>query len=155
VGADLNKLFSELKDELKIFNLLTDEELEQIEPYFEVIRCTKDKTLFKEGDPGDFVGFITSGKLEVKKHTEFKGRQIVLALLTRGSFVGELSMVDDQPRSATVVAQEDSELVILKRTDFESLMQKYPFIGIKILKGLNRYLAIRLRKAVDRLTVIF
>jgi CRP-like cAMP-binding protein len=155
VGTDIKKIILELRDELKIFSLLKEEDLEQIVPFFETISCPADTTLFKEGDPGEYIGFITSGKLEVKKQTEFKGRQIVLALLTRGSFVGELSMVDDQPRSASVVAQEDSELVVLRRKAIDALLEKYPFIGIKILKGLNRYLAIRLRKAVDRLTVIF
>lgn len=152
---NLKELIYELKDELKIFHLLNKEELEQIVPYFEIVHYPAGTTLFNEGDPGDFIGFIVSGRLEVKKQTEFKGRQIVLALLSRGSFVGELSMVDEQPRSATVVASEDSELVILRREVLDSLMQTYPYIGIKILKGLNRFLAIRLRKAVDRLTVIF
>lgn len=145
----------ELKDELKIFNLLSKDELEQISSYFEIVRCSAGSTLYKEGDSGDSIGFIASGKLEVKKQTEFEGRQIVIALLTRGSFVGELSLVDEYPRSATVVAQEDSELVVLKREAFESLVQSHPHTGIKILKGLNRILAIRLRKAVDRLTGIF
>jgi CRP-like cAMP-binding protein len=152
---NLKELIYELKDELKIFHLLNKEELEQIVPYFEIVHYPAGTTLFNEGDSGDFIGFIVSGRLEVKKQTEFKGRQIVLALLSRGSFVGELSMVDEQPRSATVVASEDSELVILRREALDSLMQTYPYIGIKILKGLNRFLAIRLRKAVDRLTVIF
>jgi CRP-like cAMP-binding protein len=152
---NLKKLIYELKDELKIFHLLNNEELEQIPPYFEVVYYSAGTTLFNEGDEGNFIGFITSGRLEVKKQTEFKGRQIVLALLSKGSFVGELSMVDEQPRSATVVASEDAELVILRREALDSLMQTYPYIGIKILKGLNRILAIRLRKAVDRLAVIF
>jgi CRP-like cAMP-binding protein len=155
MGIDVKQAIFDLKDELKIFNLLTDEELEQIVPFFESANCPAGSVLFQEGDAGDFTGFIFSGKFEVKKQTEFKGRQIVLALLTRGSLLGELSMVDESPRSATVVAQEDSELIILRRNALDSLMQKYPYIGIKILKGLNRVLAIRLRKAVDRLTVIF
>lgn len=152
---NLKELIYEVKEDLKIFHLLNKEEMEQIVPYFKIIHCPVGTTLFNEGDPGDFIGFITSGKLEVKKQTEFKGRQIVLALLSKGSFVGELSMIDEQPRSATVVALEDSELVILRRGALDSLMQRYPYTGIKVLKGLNRILSIRLRKAVDRLAVIF
>ncbi len=151
----LKELIFQVKGELKLLNLLNDEELEQVVPYFEIVNCSVGDTLFKEGDPGDFIGFITTGKFEVKKQTEFKGRQIVLALLTAGSFVGELSLVDEFPRSATVVTKEDSELIILRRESLESLLKKYPYSGIKILKSLNRVLAIRLRKAVDRLTVIF
>jgi CRP-like cAMP-binding protein len=152
---NLKKLCYELKDELKIFHLLNKEELEQIVSYFEIVHYSAGTTVFTEGDPGDFIGFIVSGKLEVKKQTEFKGKQIVLALLSKGSFVGELSLVDEYPRSASVVAPEDTDLVILRRGALDTLMQKFPYTGIKILKGLNRILAIRLRKAVERLAVIF
>ena len=155
MGENLKNLIYEIKDELKIFHLLNNEDLDQIIPFFEIVDCLKGSTLFIEGDPGNFVGFITSGKLEVKKQTEFKGRQIILALLSKGSLVGELSMVDQQPRSATVSAVEDSKLVVLKREALDSLMQAYPYIGVKILKGLNEILSTRLRKAVDRLAVIF
>jgi CRP-like cAMP-binding protein len=155
MGENLKDLIYEIKDELKIFHLLNNEDLDQIIPFFEIVDCPKGNTLFIEGDPGDFVGFITSGKLEVKKQTEFKGRQIILALLSKGSLVGELSMVDEQPRSATVSAVVDSQLVVLRRKALDSIMQTYPYIGIKILKGLNEILSTRLRKAVDRLSVIF
>jgi CRP-like cAMP-binding protein len=155
MGKDLRQIIHELKDELKIFHLLSDEELDQLVPCFERVSYPAGSTLFEEGESGDFIGFVISGKLEVKKQTEFKGRQIVLALLSKGSFVGELSLIDEQPRSATVTVADDSELIILRRDAFDGFMQKHPFIGIKILKGLNRILAIRLRKAVDRLTAIF
>jgi CRP-like cAMP-binding protein len=152
---NIKELIYEIKDDLKIFNLLDNDEMEQIIPYFEIINCKAGTALFNESEPGDFVGFIGSGRLEIKKQTEFKDRQIILAVLSKGSLVGELSMIDDQPRSATASAVEDSTLIILRREAFSSLTQKHPYIGIKILKGLNQILATRLRKAVDRLAVIF
>jgi len=152
---NLKDLIYKFRDELIIFHLLTEEELEQIFPYLEVGYYPAGTVIFKEGDPGDFIGFVGSGKLEVKKHTEFKGKQIILAILSKGSFVGELSLIDEQPRSATVVSLEDSKLIILKSGSLDSLMQKHPYTGIKILKGISRILAIRLRKAGERLSMIF
>ncbi len=152
---NLKELILGLKDELKIFYFLSNEEVEKLIPYFEMIRYHAGDTIFYEGDAGNFIGIVISGKLEVRKQTEFKGRQIILALLGQGSFVGELSFIDEQPRSATVIASEDSELIILRREALDSLMEIYPVIEIKILKGLNRILAKRLRKAVDRLAIIF
>jgi CRP-like cAMP-binding protein len=63
--------------------------------------------------------------------------------------------MDQYPRSATVVSREDSKMVILRREALESISQKFPHIGVKILKGLNRVLSIRLRQTVDRLIGIF
>ncbi len=145
-----------MKDQLILFHLLTENEVEQIIPYFKVIPYPEGSTVFNEGDSGDFMGIILSGLLEVKKHTEFKERQIIIATLKEGSLVGEMSLVNERdPRSATVVARKDSELIIITRDKLEYILQKYPYIGIKILKNLNQILAIRLRKTVERLTGIF
>jgi len=153
--SEIKKIIYEHREALNILYSLTDEELNQIAPSFELFQYPAGSTILKEGDSGNFLGFIVSGKLEVRKETEFKGRQVVLALLTKGSFVGELNFFDEQPRSATVFAAEDSELLILKRSAFDDFAQRHPYAGIKVLQGLNRVLSIRLRKAVERFAEIF
>jgi CRP-like cAMP-binding protein len=152
---DLKNLISDIKDELMLFHLLDEEDLEQILPFFELQNCPAGTTIFNEGDKGDYICFITGGRFEVKKQTEFKGKQLIIALLGKGSIVGEMSLIDQYPRSATVVSHEDSQMVILGREAVESISQKSPYIGIKILKGLNRILSIRLRQAEHRLIGFF
>ena len=143
-----------LRDEI-IFYMFDDEDIEKIAPFFELRDCPAGSIIFKEGDPGNFIGFVISGKLEVKKQTEFKGNQLIIALLTKGAMVGELSMFDKRQRSATVEAVEDTSLIIFRSESMDSLMQQHPYTGIKILKGLIKILSLRLRKATDRLTNIF
>ena len=143
-----------LRDEI-IFYLFDDEDINKIAPFFELRDHPTGSIIFKEGDPGDFIGFVISGKLEVKKQTEFKGNQLIIALLTKGAMVGELSMFDKRQRSATVEAVEDTSLIIFRSESMDSLMQQHPYTGIKILKGLIKILSLRLRKATERLTNIF
>ncbi len=143
-----------LRDEI-IFYMFDDEDIDKIAPFFELRDHPAGSIIFKEGDPGDFIGFVISGKLEVKKQTEFKGNQLIIALLTKGAMVGELSMFDKRQRSATVEAVEDTSLIIFRSESMESLMQQHPYTGIKILKGLIKILSLRLRKATERLTNIF
>jgi len=69
--------------------------------------------------------------------------------------VGELSIFDQHKRSATVEAVEDTTMLILRNTSLEALLQQHPYPGTKLLKGLIRILALRLRKATERLTTIF
>jgi len=138
-----------------IFSFLEDGEIEKIAPFFELSNYPANTTVFKEGDPSDFMGYVISGKLEVKKQTEFKGNQLIIALLSKGALVGELSIFDKHNRSASVEAVNPTTLIILKHQALDSLMQLYPNIGIKILKGLIRVLSLRLRKATERLTTIF
>lgn len=155
MSDELKKIIHDIKDKLQVFQLLTDKELDTVIPYFERVKYPAGTTLFKEGDPGDYFGIVLSGRLEVKKETEFKDKSIVLALLGKGSFTGELSMLDGQVRSAAVVALEDSELFILKRDTLDKFMEEYPHIGIKILKGIVRTMSIRLRRSVERMATIF
>ncbi|RJQ13334.1 MAG: cyclic nucleotide-binding domain-containing protein [Nitrospiraceae bacterium] len=156
MAADIKELVCKSRGELILFHLLDEDEVGKIIPYMEAVDYPKGATVFREGDPADFVGFISYGHLEVKKQTEFKDKQIVVAILGKGSFVGELSLADRrQPRSTTVEALENSELIILRHEALETIIDKYPHIAIKILKGLNQVLVIRLRKAVERLAAVF
>lgn len=144
------------KEQLILFNFLDEEEVEKILPYFDVVKYQKGKIIFNEGDEGDYIGIILSGILEVKKQTEFKGRQVIIASHREGSCVGEMALANEnKPRSATVAASENSELIILSRDSLDSLIDQFPSTGAKILKGLNQVLAIRLRKAAERLAKIF
>ena len=153
-GPDIKEHLNTLRKEM-MFDMLDDEDIEKISPFFEVIVYPANKVIFKEGDLGDFIGFVLSGKLEVKKQTEFKGNQLIIALLSKGAMVGELSMFDQHKRSATVEAVEETTLMILRNEAMESLIKQHPYTGIKILKALIRILALRLRKATERLTTIF
>lgn len=144
-----------LHQDHNIFHDLSEEELEKIAPFLERNHYSSGATLFKEGDPGDYLGIVASGKLQAKKKTELQGRQVVLAVLGKGSFAGELSLLDERPRSATVEALEDSELIILKKEALDSIIRKYPEIGVKIIRRISRVVSIRARNSGDRLTKIF
>jgi len=152
--ASVKEHINTLRDEI-IFYLFDDGDIDNIAPFFELCDYPAGSIIFKEGDPGDFIGFVISGKLEVKKQTEFKGNQLIIALLTKGAMVGELSMFDKHRRSATVEAVEDTSLIIFRSESMDSLMQQHPYTGIKILKGLIKILSLRLRKATERITNIF
>jgi CRP/FNR family cyclic AMP-dependent transcriptional regulator len=146
--------FKALRSEM-IFSFFEDDDAEKIIPFFDSLDYPAKSVVFKEGDPGDFIGFVVSGKLEVKKQTEFKGNQLIIALLSSGASVGELSIFDQHQRSATVEAIEDTTMLILRNTSLDALLQQHPYTGTKLLKGLIRVLALRLRKATERLTTIF
>ncbi len=155
MNEKLEQTLLDLRDDLNIFHTLDEEELKQLAGEFELKHCPAKTVLFKEGEPGDYIGLILSGRFEVKKTTEFKGKQIVIAVLSRGSSVGEMSIIDEKPRSATMVAIEDSELLIMRREALNDFIERNPRIGIKILREINRILAIRLRGAIERITALF
>lgn len=90
-------------------------------------------TLFREGEVGDSVYFIMSGKVKVYK-TLNDGRLEELAILKDGEIVGEMAVLDDRPRSATVTALEPTEVMIVKKENFLSRMEQQPKLAINFLK---------------------
>ncbi|MEK7392467.1 MAG: cyclic nucleotide-binding domain-containing protein, partial [Fibrobacterota bacterium] len=78
------------------------------------------------------------------------GREAVLALLEEGDFFGEMSLLDGDPRSATVRASGDTRLMLLRRQSFMELLQKYPEISIGLLTALSS----RLRHANRKISAL-
>ena len=114
------------------------------------IRYFLDQTvLFREGDIGDYLFFIVEGAVEVRLESE-KSRRLIIGTFERGSCIGEMSIVDDYPRSATVVVKKPSELLLLTRNRFESICREDPSVGIKFLSGLTKNLSLRLRETTGR-----
>ena len=145
-----------LKDQLLIFQSLSDQEMEYILPHFEIRFCKSGDALFTEGDPSGFISFILAGKLEVKKGTEFAGTPIVLGTLNKGSFIGETALIsDNEPRAATAIALEDTQVLVLSNESLESIIQKHPETGAKILKELLKFVSFRLIKALEKLAATF
>src|SRR3972149_6506915 len=133
----VKELIRDLREEL-IFSLLEDEDIEKIAPFIELTTYPSGTVLFKEGDPGDFVGCVISGKLEVKKQTEFKGKQVIIALLSKGGLFGELSIFDRHSRSATVEAVEETTSLNVGSDSEDAHREQHPCPGKILLKGLVR-----------------
>lgn len=104
-----------------------------------VHRLKADQTLFTAGDPGDGCYRIEQGLLKVSVVSP-SGSERILAILGPGALVGELAMIDAQPRSASVTAARDSELSFISRTAFEVVAETHPEVYRHIVKLLAQRL---------------
>ena len=141
---------TDLLIKVPMFAGLDADELQIIEKQIKFIEIEQGETLFKEGDQGEYVCFVVDGRLEVTKKT-VTGENFVLNTLARGQSVGEMSIIDKRPRSATVRAKTKATLFTLDRNDFEVIMKEYSGIGMKVLKGLSLLLSKKLRQTSSRL----
>jgi CRP/FNR family cyclic AMP-dependent transcriptional regulator len=96
-------------------------------------RLKADQMLFTAGDPGDGCYRVEQGLLKVSMVSPSGGERI-LAILGPGTLVGELAMIDAQPRSASVTAVRDSELSFISRTAFEAVAHTHPDVYRHIVK---------------------
>lgn len=99
-----------------------------------------------ENDPGEALFIVRSGRVKVVLIGD-DGREVILGMLGVGDHFGELSLIDDQPRSAHVIAVEDSVLVVLRRDDFRRCVDDAPAVAWSMLRELSR----RLRRADDKI----
>jgi CRP/FNR family transcriptional regulator, cyclic AMP receptor protein len=106
------------------------------------LRLAMDEALFLAGDSGDGCYLIEEGLLKVVVASHSGGERI-LAFLGPGAIVGEMSIIDGRPRSASVVAVRQAALKFLSRAAFEEFTRKYP----EVYKYLVKLLASRLREA--------
>jgi CRP/FNR family cyclic AMP-dependent transcriptional regulator len=106
----------------------------------------KNSVILFEDDPGDALFIVVRGQVKVVLIGE-DGREVILSVLGRGDFFGEMSLLDDEPRSAHVIAMEDSELLVLRRDDFQRCLEETPRIALGLLRALSR----RLRRADDKI----
>ena len=104
------------------------------------------ETVFREGDAGDTCYIVRTGQARaIREHSD--GRSITLATFGPGEIFGELSMFDDERRSATIEAIEDTEVVAILGADMRRLLRAHPDIAVKMLGALSR----RLRDTNERL----
>jgi CRP/FNR family cyclic AMP-dependent transcriptional regulator len=102
----------------------------------------KGSFILLEKEKGSTLSIITKGKVKVTVTGE-EGKEVILAVLSEGDFFGDLALLDGKPRSASVVAMEETELLNLGRRDFLDELEKNPKLALTILRTLGS----RLRKA--------
>jgi CRP/FNR family cyclic AMP-dependent transcriptional regulator len=102
----------------------------------------RNSTVVAAGDPSDALYIVISGRLKVTI-SDKEGREVILATLKQGDFFGEMGLIDQAPRSATVVAMESCELLTMTRTDFMKCLQKNFNLAMNVIGGLVK----RLREA--------
>jgi CRP-like cAMP-binding protein len=129
-----------------LFAELDDRELLQIANVAKSRRYAKDDVVFHADESGDVFCLIREGEVKVTMISP-EGKEIILSMLGPGDFFGEMALLDDEPRSATVIATEPLEVVTIWRSDFLSLLSENFGLTKKVLAELSR----RLRTASNRI----
>jgi len=133
---------------LPIFQDLTPEELALVARIaFE--RAYRDQaTLFLENMPGEVMYVIKSGSVDLSKRTP-SGEDKVFVTLETGEFFGEMSLIDENPRSASATVRSGGELVVLSKKSFRELIASQPAVAAKVLFNILRVVNQRLRRMTE------
>lgn len=129
---------------LTIFKDLDRQELEKLQRFIFVKNTAKDCFLFSQGMPGELLYVIISGRVELVKNTK-DNKKLVLATMGPNAIIGEMSLIDSAPRSATGKTIEDSVMLGITKKSFNELLDVEPRIAAKIMMGLLKIMSNRLR----------
>jgi CRP/FNR family transcriptional regulator, cyclic AMP receptor protein len=132
--------------DLKFFALLDDEDRRMLGAVIDTRLISKGRILFEKGDPGESLFIVRTGAIELFI-TSVTGEKIVLTVAEAGDLFGELSLSDQKARTATAVALEDAELIVMTRSNLLLFFKRKPDAALDLIAALGTII----RKADDLL----
>jgi CRP-like cAMP-binding protein len=126
------------------------EDISNLATYMDVYRVQTNQIIIRETDGGDFMLLLIEGAVNILKKG-LRGEQQHMTKAGPGMTLGEMSMIDGEPRFATCIATEPSLFAVLHRDDMAKIILDQPSLGSKILVKLVSMLAARLRQTSSRL----
>lgn len=151
--GDATRFAAQLQGLLPRCSLLenfTPGELRLLSHFMDVYRAAEGMEVIREGDGGDFMLLVVEGRFEVRKQDRHNTPQLI-AEVEPGRSLGEMSMIDGEPRFATCVAKEPTLIAVLRRENLARVVVEQPLIGAKIMMELVLMLSQRLRATSSRL----
>ena len=141
-------------DKISIFRLLDSQEMKKIGEYFDLVKYPAGTVCVKEKEKINYIGIIVSGRMKFERHNRITDKPTLLAVLEKGSHVGDFSMLQERESLGQVRTVEDTELLVISHDKLDTFMHENPHTGIKILKGISSVLSIRLKSAIDKVMVL-
>ena len=117
-----------------LFADLPESDLARLCEMVDEIRIPAGQELFAEGSPGDRAYVIKSGALEIIKNSS--GREVLLAVRHSGDVIGEMALLEDKPRMASVRARDDTELIVIHQDQFDALLDSSPSAAKALLHSI-------------------
>jgi len=127
---------------IPIFIELTEPELRDLTRFCTLRTYRKDEVVFLEKDSGEYFYVVLTGKVKIAIQGG-EGKEVILSWLTDGDFFGEMALLDEEPRSATVISADSTEMILLRREHFLRILRENPAFMQRIFTVLST----RVRKA--------
>ena len=125
-----------LLESFKVFSLLPPDELERLRQVTRELSFPAGQQIFREGDRGDGLYLVRSGLVQVLSLVNQSERQVICQL-GPGEMFGEMAVLDDQPRSATTVAEEATEVYFVPREPWLEMLRRSPDLSLRMLQEIT------------------
>lgn len=133
---------------INLFQNFNDDFFKLFFPYLNIEKFKNNSIIIKEGDTGEYVYFLLKGNVRIVKKT-LSGEEYTVAVLKEefGIFFGEVGLLTEDKRSASVLAENDCLLAKLNRKRFDEFITEHPSYGVKLLRGIAISICQKLQKS--------
>ncbi len=146
MAHDENKAFLR---RVPLFSGLTEQQLDALAAGSARRSYPKGRTIVSEGEPSQSMYILLAGRAKVQR-SDSEGKEVILAVLSSGEFFGEMSLIDDAPRSASVITLEPCEFMAVSKEAFKAMLVQSPEVTMAVMRGLVR----RLREADKKIETL-
>lgn len=129
----------------QMFKDFTGQEIKTLSHYARAYEVEKGNAVFREGQKGTFLCLLVEGRIDVMKEGDERELKKI-STIRPGKTMGEMSIVDEMPYSATAMAAEKVTLVLITKMNFDRLLDEQPLLGIKLFRQIARLISLRLRQ---------
>ena len=145
IGSGFEDELCGMLEDTVLFQEFHHPEIETLAKFVHAYHAPKGTILVKEGEHDSYLCIITKGRVDIFKETqEFEKKK--LTTIREGSAIGEMSLIDSFPHSASAITSKDSEIILLTKANLLRICDEYPKLGNKILWRLAWQLSSRLRQ---------
>jgi len=149
-GSTMVQQIFEMIGHSKFFADFTREDVDRLTGFMQVYRANAGQEIIHEGDVDDYMLLIIEGRVEIVK-TDSQGNHRPMTAVGPGATLGEMSMIDGEPRFATCIAVDSTTFSVLSRDSMVKIILEEPGLGSKILIKLVTLLSQRLRSTSSNL----
>lgn len=145
IGSGFATTLCDMLEDTVLFHEFSHPEIETLAKFVHAYYAPRGTMLMKEGERDSYICIITRGRVDIFKETQELEKK-KLATIRQGSAIGEMSVIDSFPHSASAITSADSEVVLLTKGNLQRICDEYPQLGNKILWRLAWQLSSRLRQ---------
>ena len=149
-GEAFKEELCRMLESAQIFSDFSRRAIQTLGGYARAYAVEKDATIFREGHKGSFMCIVIDGSVDIFKESDSHENKRITTIRP-GKTMGEMSILDELPYSATAIATKNTKVVLITNSDFDILTEKFPDLGFRVMRKIARLLSLRLRQTTGTL----
>lgn len=145
-GTSFTATIADMLERADMFRDMTRQEVDVFAQYVQAYDAPQGAEVLHEGDRESYMFVVAEGKLDILKHSGDSNEKKKIATVRAGKTIGEMSLLDGLPHSATVVVVDPAVLLLITKSHFDQLINDQPEVALKVVRKMATLMSLRLRQ---------